>query len=54
MIQEKIIKQKRTQYLQNRYKTKQKGLGVVREEIKQRITAKTAKIKRYSDIISQY
>ena len=54
MIQGKRIKQKHTHYLQNRYKIKQKGFGVAREEIKQRIAAKTAKIKRYSDRISQY
>lgn len=40
--------------MQNRYKIKQKGLGVSRKEIKQRIAAKTAKIKQYSDQISQY
>ena len=54
MIQGKRIKQKHTHYLQNRYKIKQKGFGVAREEIKQRIAAKTAKIKRYNDRISQY
>ena len=54
MIQGERIKQKHTHYLQNRYKIKQKGFGVFREEIKQRIAAKTAKIERYSDRISQY
>ena len=54
MIEGKRIKQKHTHDLQNRYKIKQKGFGVAREEIKQRIAAKTAKIKRYSDRISQY
>ena len=46
MRQGKRIKQKHTHDLQNRYKTKRKGLSVAREEIKQRIAAKTAKIKR--------
>ena len=54
MIQGRKIKKKYTYDLQNRYKIKQKELGVAKEEIKQRITAKTAKIKRYSDGISQY
>ena len=49
LVQGKKIKLKHTHDLQNRYKTKQKGLGVAREEIKQRVAAKTAKIKRYSD-----
>ena len=54
MMKGKSIKMKYIQDLQNRYKIIQKGQGVAKEEIKQKITAKTAKIKRYSDRISQY
>ena len=54
LMQEKKIKQKHKDELQRRYKIKKKGLGVVREEIKQIIIAKTGKVKRYSDRISQY
>ena len=54
IMQGKSIKKKYTHDLQNRYKMKQKGLGVAKEEIKQKITAKTAKIKLYSDRISQH
>ena len=43
MIQGKKIKQQHTNDLQNRFKTKKKGLGVAREEIKQRIAAYSAR-----------
>ena len=45
LIQQKTIKKKHKDTLQRRYKIQQKGLGLVKEEIKQRIVAKTGKIK---------
>ena len=50
LIQQKTIKKKHKDTLQRRYKIQQKGLGLVKEEIKQRIVAKTGKIKRFSII----
>ena len=40
--------------LDRRYKIARKGLDVVLEELKQRLTAKTAKIKKYDQRIAQY
>ena len=40
--------------LQEKYKVKRKGLGLVLEELKQRLQAKPMKIKRYSQRIEQY
>jgi hypothetical protein len=40
--------------LDRRYKLKAKGFNVVIEEMKQRITSKSAKIKRYQNRIKQY
>ena len=49
-----IIKRKYKHDLERRYKIGQKGLKTVKEEIKQRISAKVGKIKRYSSKINQY
>ena len=54
LIQQKKIKKKRHDSLQRKYKMKQKSLQTVREEIKQRIAAKTGKIKRYQQRINQF
>ena len=54
LIQQKVVKRKHKDTLQTRYKIQQKGLGVVKEEIKQRIVAKSSKIKRYTSRITQY
>ena len=40
--------------LERRYYLKKKGVAVVLEELKQRILAKTGKIKRYQSRIEQY
>ena len=47
LIERKNIKKKQKDGLERRYKSKQKGLPVTREEIKERIKAKNNKIKRY-------
>ena len=54
LIQQKTIKKKHKDTLQRRYKIQQKGLGMVKEEIKQRILAKTGIIKRFSNKINRY
>ena len=40
--------------LEDKYKVKKKGLGVVLEGLKQRLQAKSMKIKRYDQRIEQY
>ena len=40
--------------LQRRYKLKEKGKPTVKEEILQRIKAKTAKINKYQQRVSQF
>ena len=47
-------KKKHKDELKRRYKLKQRGLPVTREEIKKRIKAKNKKIKRYQSRINQY
>ena len=54
LIQSGQIKRKYKDDLERRYKTRQKGLRTIREEIKQRIAAKIGKIKRYSNRVNQY
>ena len=54
LIQQKKIKKKHQDFLQRKYKMKHKSLQTVREEIKQRIAAKTGKIKRYQQRINQF
>ena len=54
-LQSKTLKSEATkERLWNKYKIKQKGLRTVVEELKQRVTAKSAKIKRYEGRINQY
>ena len=49
------IKQKQKyKVIEHKYRVKKKGLDVVLEELKQRIQAKTTKIKRYDHRIEQY
>ena len=48
------MKKKHQDNLQKRYKLKEKGKPKVTEEILQRITAKTAKINRYQQRVSQF
>ena len=52
LIERKNIKKKHEDGLERRYKMKQKGLPETREEIKERITAKNNKIKRYQSRIN--
>ncbi|XP_063594921.1 uncharacterized protein LOC134771895 [Penaeus indicus] len=54
LIQNGKIKHKYKYDLERRYKVRQKGLKAIKEEIKQRISAKVSKIKRYSSRINQY
>ena len=54
LIQNGKIKHKYKDDLERRHKIRQKGLKTVQEEIKQRISAKVGKIKRYSSRINQY
>ena len=53
LIERKNIKKKYKDGLERRYKMKQRGLPVTREEIKERIKAKN-KIKRYQSRFNQY
>ena len=49
------IKQKQKyKVIEHKHRVKKKGLDVVLEELKQRIQAKTTKIKRYDHRIEQY
>nr|XP_054761414.1 uncharacterized protein LOC129267815 [Lytechinus pictus] len=41
-------------YLEEKYSIRRKGRKIVVEELKQRITSTTAKVKRYTDRVSQY
>ena len=54
LLEKKHIKKKLSDDLQRKYKIRQKRLSTVREEIKHRIAAIVAKIKRYSNRISQF
>ena len=49
-----IKKKEKFRDLEERYKVKRKGINVVTEELKQRLDAKTAKIRRYDQRIQQY
>ena len=40
--------------LANKYKIKEKGFGLVMEEIRQRIARKAVKVRRYSERVAQY
>ena len=48
------MKKKLQDKLQRRYKLKEKGTPTVKEEILQRIKAKTAKINKYQQRVSQF
>ena len=48
------MKKKLQDKLQRRYKLKEKGKPTVKEEILQRIKAKTAKINNYQQRVSQF
>ena len=48
------MKKKHQDNLQKRYRLKEKGKPKVKEEILQRIKAKTAKISRYQQTVSQF
>ena len=50
----KNAKAKEKQDLDEKYRLKAKGFNTVREELRQRITAKTAKIRRYTNRIKQF
>ena len=54
LFEKKAVKKKESDELQRKYKLKQKGLQIVKEELKQRINAKSGKIARYNQRIKQY
>ena len=54
LIDKKTVKKRHQDALQRKYGIKQKGLQIVKEDIRQRIKAKTAKISRYQQRINQY
>ena len=54
LLEGKKMKKKHQDNLQKRYKLKEKGKQKVKEEILQRIKAKTAKINRYQQRVSQF
>ena len=54
LIEKKAVKKKESDELQRKYRLKQKGLQIVKEELKQRIKAKSGKITRYNQRIKQY
>ena len=49
-----LKKTEKYKILEQKYKVKSKGLGIVLEELKQRLQAKSMKIKRYDQRIEQY
>ena len=54
LLQGKKMKKKHQDNLQKRYKMKEKGKPKVKEEILQRIKAKTGKVNRYQQRVSQF
>jgi len=54
LFEKKAVKKKESDELQRKHKLKQKGLQIVKEELKQRIKAKSGKIARYNQRIKQY
>ena len=52
--EEKLNNRDLIKSLGRQYRTKKKGLNLVIEELKQRVTAKAAKIKRYENRIEQF
>ena len=54
LVEGKMLKRKFLDVLQRKYWLKQKGTKIVREELKQRIRAKSSKVKRYQNRITQF
>ena len=54
LLQGKKMKKKHQDNLQKRYKMKEKGKPKVKEEILQRIKAKTGKVNRYQKRVGQF
>ena len=54
LIHKKTVKKRHQDALHRKYRVQQKGLQIVKEEIRQRINAKIAKISRYQQRINQY
>ena len=54
LIERKAVKKKDVDSLQRKYKIKQNGLQIVKEELRQRIKAKHGKITRYVQRTKQY
>ena len=54
LLEKRNIKKKHKDRLERRYNVRRKKLEIVREEIKQRIKAVGAKIKRFNSRINQY
>ena len=54
LLQGKKMKKKHQDNLQERYKMKEKGKPKVKEEILQRVKAKTGKVNRYQERVSQF
>ena len=48
------VKSRKVEKLYEKFRFRQKGLGTVLEEIKQRVLAKVAKIERYNERIKQH
>ena len=49
-----MIKKRKLSELNERYRVKRKGLKIVIEELKQRLLAKSAKVRRYQQRIEQF
>ena len=54
LLEKRNIKKKHKDKLEKRYNIRRKRLNIVREEMKQRIKALGAKIKRFNSRINQY
>ena len=54
LIEKRNIKKKHKDRLEKRYNIRRKRLNIVKEEMKQRIKALGAKIKRFNSRINQY
>ena len=49
-----IKRKEKYEELERKYNMKRKGIRTVKEELKQRLHAKTAKLKRYEERVNQY
>ena len=54
LLKKRNIKKKHKARLERKYSIRRKRLNIIREEIKQRIEAVGAKIKRFNSRINQY